>query len=65
MATNTPAQSMTLSFPVFKFFTLTPMTLSCLTSRISVVTESQTGLIFGLESVRPAMIFDARNVSRR
>ena len=47
MATNTPAHSSTLSALVLTFFNRTPVTLSCFTSRTSVTTESQIGLILG------------------
>ena len=51
--------------PVFTFFSRTPVTSFFATSNTSSTTEFQTISIFGCLITRSAMIFDARNWSRR
>ena len=64
IAINNPAQSIVLSSPEV-FRTFTPVTLSCSTSVTSVTSEFHTISILSWDKVRSAMIFEARNSSRR
>ena len=65
IATNTALHAISDFSPVFALRTTTPRHRPFSSGRISSTTLSHTGSIFGLESARSAMIFDARNSPRR